>query len=93
VLDRQDVQSAAERQDPFADVLTTIKIYLHQQLAPNTDDTKMAATTQILAGIGALFVLYNLFSFVRLLASLFVLPGTSVSCPKFYIAIRETDHR
>lgn len=52
----------------------------------------MTATTQLLAGIGALFVLYNLFSFVRLLASLFILPGTSVSFPQLCITSCMIDH-
>lgn len=34
---------------------------------------------QALAALGSLFIFSKIFSFVRLLASLFILPGTSVS--------------
>lgn len=37
-----------------------------------------SAAAQLLAGIGALYLLAKAFSFVRLLFSLFILPGISV---------------
>jgi 17beta-estradiol 17-dehydrogenase / very-long-chain 3-oxoacyl-CoA reductase len=43
------------------------------------DDYWASPTTQIFAFIGVLWLSLKIFSFWRMIASLFVLPGTSVS--------------
>lgn len=45
----------------------------------DTFDKWAIPTTQVFAFIGVLYVSLKIFSFWRLIASLFILPGTSVS--------------
>lgn len=57
-------------------------------MAPIPEFDKWASpTTQVFAFIGILFVTLKIFSFWRLIASLFILPGKSVSCIVVYLEI------
>jgi len=64
-----------------------------QQAMENLTDTDYWAspTTQIFAFIGLLYITLKIFSFWRLIASLFILPGTNVSTLTKTLRIRRAN--
>jgi len=54
------------------------KTHLHSQVMAILSNDRVTASIEVLASVGALFVFLKLFSFIRLIFSLFILPGKSV---------------
>lgn len=58
---------------------------IHSSIMAILSNDRVTASIEVLASVGALFVFLKLFSFVRLIFSLFILPGKSVRaviCPQ-----------
>lgn len=58
----------------------------------NPIDPYASATTKIFAGVGVLYLSLKIFSFWRLIASLFILPGQSVSTLPLKYSINRQYH-
>jgi hypothetical protein len=68
---------------------TSLTVQQHQtgsiyKMAVLVEDPWKEPVTALFAGIGLLYISLKIFSFWRLIASLFILPGTSVSILVFY---------
>ena len=90
-LSRRFSRAASSLKPCFLDIDKTTFPFIKQHQIVSVDDMAVIIedpwkepVTALFAGIGLLYISLKIFSFWRLIASLFILPGTSVS---FLVAV------